>query len=276
MLPIVTAPCSSRIVQALHTNGLAGKRVRYSAGCWSGEKARRRRRCFRLSPVQSTAVYGYAAGRSIHNAVLAALKAARGFPLCLIGIEWQINFIRNRFCALQSPVYLARHARALPAFARLYSLPAFLAPRYWHATADVPDAVRKRRDFAMPESAASVTSCSASAGQFSTQAGPFSRPAQRSHLCAVAFTFPAATVSERFASYQMDRPPRRIYSQYTLPIDLNAVINVADCAIRAATGAGRIFTMVTGHGTTLLLMFDNRNSMKMVLAQGHVARHCEP
>ncbi|MDK6378214.1 hypothetical protein QP133_11250, partial [Lactobacillus crispatus] len=28
-----------------------------------------------------------------------------------------------------------------------------------------------------------------------------------------------------------------------LLIDLNAVINVADCAIRAATGAGRIFTM---------------------------------
>ncbi len=53
-----------------------------------------------------------------------------------------------------------------------------------------------------------------------------------------------------------------------LLIDLNAVINVADCAIRAATGAGRIFTMVTGHCTTLLLMFDNRNSgMKMVLAQ---------
>ncbi|XPE23376.1 hypothetical protein ACNKHM_21025 [Shigella sonnei] len=42
-------------------------------------------------------------------------------------------------------------------------------------------------------------------------------------------------------------------------------------------GRRRIFTMVTGHCTTLLLMFDNRNSgMKMVLAQGHVARHREP
>ncbi len=64
------------------------------------------------------------------------------------------------------------------------------------------------------------------------------RPAQRSHLCAVAFTFPTATGSERFASYQMDRPPRRIYSQSLLLIDLNAVINVADCAIRALRAQG--------------------------------------
>jgi len=53
-----------------------------------------------------------------------------------------------------------------------------------------------------------------------------------------------------------------------LLIDLNTVINMADRAIGAATGTGRIFAVMAGYRTTLLLMFNNRNSgVKMVLAQ---------
>ncbi len=178
------------------------------------------------------------------------------------------KFHQNRFCALQSPVYLARQRGRCLHLLDFTHYRHFLRrgtgmPRLLFLTCGAQAA-----DFAMPESAASVTSCSASAGQFSTHRQDRFRALQKVAFMRRGFTFLPQRVSERFASYQMDRPPRRIYSQYTLLIDLNAVINVADCAIRAATGAGRIFTMVTGHCTTLLLMFDNRNSgMKMVLAQ---------
>lgn len=149
------------------------------------------------------------------NAVLAALKAARGFPLCPVGAKWQINFIKTGFARFNRQfIRLATRGRCLHLFDfthyRHFLRRGTGMPRLMFLTRGAQAA-----DFAMPESATSVTSCSASAGQFSTQAGPFSRPAQRSHLCAVAFTFPAATVSGRFASYQKDRPPRRIYSQYT-------------------------------------------------------------
>ena len=55
----------------------------------------------------------------------------------------------------------------------------------WHAE-------RSRRCFARVINVSSSARVSACAGQFSTQAGPASRPWHRSHLCALAFTRPAA------------------------------------------------------------------------------------
>lgn len=45
-----------------------------------------------------------------------------------------------------------------------------------------------------------------------------------------------------------------------LRIDLHAVVNMRDCAVRTATGAGRIFAMVTCNRAALALMFDDSNS----------------
>jgi hypothetical protein len=43
---------------------------------------------------------------------------------------------------------------------------------------------------------------------------------------------------------------------------------MADCPVRATSGAGRIFTVVAGHCATLLLMFNDGNSgLEMPLAQ---------
>jgi len=43
-------------------------------------------------------------------------------------------------------------------------------------------------------------------------------------------------------------------------IDLHGAIRYLDRAIRTAAGAGRIFTMVTGHGATLLTLLYNGNA----------------
>jgi hypothetical protein len=53
-------------------------------------------------------------------------------------------------------------------------------------------AERRRRCLAIVVNVSSSARVSACAGQFSTQAGPASRPAHRSHFCALAFTWPAA------------------------------------------------------------------------------------
>ena len=44
-----------------------------------------------------------------------------------------------------------------------------------------------------------------------------------------------------------------------LLIDLHAIVDVAYRSIRTTAGAGRIFAMVAGHCTSLMLMPDNRD-----------------
>ena len=203
------------------------------------------------------------------NAVLAALKAARGFPLCLIGTEWQINFIKTGFARFNRQfIRLATRGRCLHLFDFTH---------YRHFL---------RRGTGMPRLL--FLTCGAQAAGF-RHAGECGVSDQLQRVRRAVFdtgrTIFAPCTKVAFMrrgfyfSYRNGCQNDLHRTKWTghhagftantlLLIDLNAVINVADCAIRAATGAGRIFTMVTGHCTTLLLMFDNRNSgMKMVLAQ---------
>lgn len=186
----------------------------------------------------------------------------------LVGAKWQINFIKTGFARFNRQfIRLATRGRCLHLFDfthyRHFLRRGTGMPRLMFLTRGAQAA-----DFAMPESATSVTSCSASAGQFSTQAGPFSRPAQGRIYAPWLYFSCRDGCQDDLHRTKRTGHHAGFTANTLLLIDLNAVINVADCAIRAATGAGRIFTMVTGHCTTLLLMFDNRNSgMKMVLAQ---------
>ncbi|STJ79402.1 Uncharacterised protein [Escherichia coli] len=182
--------------------------------------------------------------------------------------EMADKFHQNRFCALQSPVYPARHARALPHLFDFTHYRHFLRrgtgmPRLMFLTRGAQAAgFRHAGECDVSDQLQRVRRAILNTGR--TVFAPRTKVA----FIAVALLFLPRRVSGRFASYQKTGHHAGFTANTLLLIDLNAVINVADCAIRAATGAGRIFTMVTGHCTTLLLMFDNRNSgMKMVLAQ---------
>ena len=203
------------------------------------------------------------------NAVLAALQATRGFPLCLVGEKWQINFIKTSFARFNRQfIRLASRGGCL------HLLDFTHRWHFWCPSTGMPRLM--------------LLTCGAQAARF-RYAGKCGvsdqlQSVRRTILDTGRTTFATCTKVAfmrrgfNFAcrdGYQDDFHRTKWTSYHAgftantlLLIDLNAVINVADCAIRAATGAGRIFTMVTGHCTTLLLMFDNRNSgMKMVLAQ---------
>ena len=180
------------------------------------------------------------------NAVLAALKAARGFPLCLIGTEWQINFIKTGFARFNRQfVRLATRGRCL-------HLLDFTHYRHFLC-----------RGTGMPR--LMFLTCCAQAAGF-RYAGECGISDQLQRVCRAILDTgrtvfaPCTKVAFmrrgfNFASRNgcQDDLHRTKWTGHhagftantLLLIDLNAVINVADCAIRAATGAGRIFTMVT-------------------------------
>ncbi len=138
----------------------------------------------------------------------------------------EINFIKTGFARFNRQfIRLARAGVACICSTLLIT--GISCAAYWHATVDVPDARCASGGISHAGECDVSDQLQRVRRAILNQAGPFSRPAQRSHLCAVAFTFLPRRVSGRFASYQKDRPPPGFTANTLLLIDLNAVINVA-------------------------------------------------
>ena len=76
-----------------------------------------------------------------------------------------------------------------------------------------------------------------------------------------------------WSEYDLHRAERtsndaRFTANTLFRVHLNAVVIMADCPVRATSGAGRIFTVMAGYRTALLLMLDDGNSgLEMPLTQ---------
>ncbi len=119
----------------------------------------------------------------------------------LVGAKWQINFIKTGFARFNRSLSGSPRA-GVACICSTLLITAFLAPRYWHATVDVPDARCQAAGFRHAGECDVSDQLQRVAGQFSTQAGPFSRPAQRSHYAPWLLLFLPRRVSGRFASYK--------------------------------------------------------------------------
>ncbi len=138
-----------------------------------------------------------------------------------VGTEWQINFIKTGFARFNRQLSGSPRA-GVACICSTLLITGFLAPRYWHATVDVPDVRCAAAGFRHAGECGVSDQLQRVRGQFSTQAGPFSRPAQRSHLWPWLLLCPPRRVSGRFASYQRTGHHAGFTANTLLLIDLNA------------------------------------------------------